>query len=164
MAGGKPDQSSLLARQPFGGPVLNNLDKVHHGKTLNVHSLPQGSGSASAVVMREKVSSASNLRASSLVTPSRRHTDVSGDGLSRHASRSMDMGSLRWKCRACTMENSSANTICVACSKSRDAPDLQTPAGESKRVCPHCTLENAPGLVECDACGNLLPQEVHTFV
>lgn len=168
-AGGKAmGPSALLARQAnSGGPVFNNLDKVHTvGKALNVRSCPQTNpgGSNSAVIMREKVGG--SHRASSLVSAGTRQNNLTSDlSDSRHGSRSMDLGSMKWRCRACTMENSSANTICLACSKSRDVPEMEAPtAGESKRVCPRCTLENAPGRKDCEACGTPLPDEVHTFV
>lgn len=159
------NNSALLSRQAqvCGTSVLNNLDKDHPGKALNIGS--KGSRSSSEVIMRDKVlGKLGNMRSSSLVSP---HTTDAERvaGFCRQSSRSMDMGMLKWKCQTCTMENSAMDTICTACSKSRDAPDMQFPAaGESKLMCPSCTFENPTSHKECEVCGNALPQDVHTYV
>lgn len=158
------NNSALLSRQAqvSGTTVLNDLDKDHPGKALNIGQ--EGTRSSSEVVMRDKVlSKLGNMRSSSLVSP--HTTGIQGAGFTRQSSHSMDMGMLKWKCQTCTMENSVLDTICVACSKSRDAPDMQFPAaGESKLMCPSCTFENPPGHMDCEVCGNTLPQDIHTYV
>ena len=158
------NNSALLSRQAqvSGTTVLNDLDKDHPGKALNVGQ--EGTRSSPEVVMRDKVlSKLGNMRSSSLVSP--HTTSIQGAGYTRQSSRSMDMGMLKWKCQTCTMENSVLDSICTACSKSRDAPDMQFPAaGESKLMCPSCTFENPPGHIDCEVCGNTLPQDIHTYV
>lgn len=161
---------ALLARQPSGSShMLNNLDKVN--KASNTQGFKPGSNSSSAVILREKLGEVSSgLRTSSLASPkSQAILPLASDdvaGIRRIVSHTIESAPLaKWKCHACTMENNSINNICTACSKSRDAPDLQFPTvGESKRACPTCTLENPSGFSICEACGGQLPQDIHTYV
>ncbi|XP_070186730.1 uncharacterized protein [Littorina saxatilis] len=154
------DNPALLSRQAQN-VAFNNLDKVSQAKQLNVAR--DGSGSSSEVIMRSKVRDMGHGgRANSLVSP---HTAGHPPELNRQSSRSMDLGLVKWRCRTCTMENSSVEIICAACSKSRDAPDVNFPiAGESKVVCPSCTFENPAGHKACEICSSPLSQDVHTYV
>lgn len=59
-----------------------------------------------------------------------------------------------WTCTHCTCLNTSRNTICDLCSKSRTggvSNSLPT-----SRVCSICTLENQPDKSVCEACGTQL--------
>ncbi|KAL8607452.1 hypothetical protein ACOMHN_004426 [Nucella lapillus] len=156
-------RASLLARQAQGSSTATfaSQEKGQQSR-LGVSSGRGRSGSSSEVILREKVQmKAGPVRGSSLVTPGGRGSD---QGFTRQSSQSMDLGMLKWRCRTCTMENSAVESICSACSKSRNAPDLQfSMAGESKRVCPACTFENQPGCSACEVCSTAL-LDVHTYV
>jgi hypothetical protein len=170
-----PATAALLARQASSNasPELNvnnydrqkaemeKLQRLQKEKNMTASST---SSSSSEVVMREKVLKISNQRASSLKTPSS-PSSASPVTYTRQSSRSMDLTSLKWRCRTCTMENGATDKICSACSRSRDAPEVEYPtAGESKRCCPTCTFENPPSNTSCELCMCILPQDVHTYV
>lgn len=59
-----------------------------------------------------------------------------------------------WTCTHCTSLNTSKNTICDLCSKSRT--NVVSSAMPTSRVCSLCTLENQPDKSVCEACGTQL--------
>lgn len=61
-----------------------------------------------------------------------------------------------WECKTCTFHNTSAQSICELCGKSRNVGNEKIPPIIGGRECHKCTLVNKRDALTCEACSTCL--------